>query len=53
MHDGLNKQQGGKEKVGGAGLKGLLLSEENADVLSQSLCKMRGAPLKMAQALSI
>ena len=29
------------------------VSESNADVLARGLCKMRGAPLKLAQALSI
>ncbi|EGR30031.1 hypothetical protein IMG5_144060 [Ichthyophthirius multifiliis] len=44
---------GVKQRSGGEGLKGLLLSEENADILTKKLCKMRGAPLKLAQALSI
>ncbi|CAK94480.1 unnamed protein product (macronuclear) [Paramecium tetraurelia] len=30
-----------------------LVSEENASLLAKGLCKMRGAPLKLAQALSI
>ncbi|KAM3127939.1 hypothetical protein pb186bvf_019958 [Paramecium bursaria] len=33
--------------------KQALISEENAEILAQGLCKMRGAPLKLAQALSI
>jgi len=32
----------------GANFKDAVLSESNADLLSRSLCKMRGAPLKLA-----
>ena len=34
-------------------LKDSLLSADSAALLANSLCKMRGAPLKLAQALSI
>lgn len=34
--------------ISGGSLKESALSESNADLLSRSLCKMRGAPLKIA-----